>query len=414
MRNAGGGTIVIVGAGLGGLRTAERLRRLGHAGPITLVGDEPHRPYDRPPLSKGLLTQPEDPAEAAPLRTAPYADLGIDLRLGVRAAALDIAGRRLVLDGGGELRYRKLVIATGLRPRMIGALAAGRAGVHTLRSFEDLLSLRAGLRGARRVTVVGGGVLGCEIAASARTRGAEVTLVETLEQPMLGALGAQVGELVAGLHRDRGVRVLTSTRIRGLDVLDGVKRVVLEDGSALPSDLVVAAVGAVPNTQWLEGSGLELADGVVCDRMGRTSAEDVWAVGDVARMPHPYGAGTVRLEHWTSTADGAALVARNLLAAHGEAQEATEVPYFWSDQYEVKIQCLGLPSADDTLTVAAGAPASHRFLGLYSREGRVTGAVAMNMPAAVARTRAAIASRTTLDELLDQAPWDRDRARTRP
>ncbi|WP_021592095.1 NAD(P)/FAD-dependent oxidoreductase [Actinomadura welshii] len=409
MGSTGTGTIVIVGAGLSGLRTAERLRRLGHDGPVTLVGDEPHPPYDRPPLSKGLLTQADEPAAAVPLRTAPYADLGIDLRLGVRATALDTSGNRLVLAGGEELHYGRLVIATGLRPRVLAALTAGPAGVHTLRSFDDLLSLRAGLRGARRVTVAGAGVLGCEIAAAARARGAEVTLVEALEQPMLGALGARVGEFVAALHRARGVRVLCSTRIRGLEGRDRVERVVLEDGSVLPTDLVVAAVGAVPETGWLEGSGLELGDGVVCDGTGRTSAEDVWAVGDIARTPHPHGAGTVRLEHWTNAADGAALVAANLLAAPGEAREATETPYFWSDQYDLKIQCLGLPRADDDLMVTAGAPDSHRLLGLYSREGRVTGAVAMGMPAALARCRAAVASRTALNELLDEAPWDRGR-----
>jgi len=406
MRAAGAGTIVIVGAGLAGLRTAERLRRLGHGGPITLVGDEPHRPYDRPPLSKALLTQEEEPAAAMPLRTEPYADLGLDLRLGVHATALDTARRLLLLAGGEELRYGRLVIATGLRPRMIGAFG-GMAGVYVLRSFEDLLALRAGLRGARRVTVAGGGVLGCEIAAAARTRGAEVTLVEPQERPMLGALGAEAGEAVAALHREQGVRVLCSTGIRGLEGHGRVERVVLDDDSKLPSDLVVAAIGAVPNTEWLAGSGLLLDDGVVCDRTGRTSAEGVWAAGDVARMPHPYGGGTVRLEHWTSAADTAALVAANLLTAPGKAREATAVPYFWSDQYDVKIQCLGVPHADDTLTVAAGAPASRRFLGLYSREGRVTGAVAMGMPAALARCRAAIGSRAALHGLLETAPWDR-------
>ncbi|MCP9977475.1 NAD(P)/FAD-dependent oxidoreductase [Actinomadura madurae] len=246
MGSTGTGTIVIVGAGLSGLRTAERLRRLGHDGPLTLVGDEPHPPYDRPPLSKGLLTQVDEPAAAVPLRTAPYADLGIDLRLGVRATALDTSGNRLVLAGGEELYYGRLVIATGLRPRVLPALTAGPAGVHTLRSFDDLLSLRAGLRGARRVTVAGAGVLGCEIAAAARARGAEVTLVEALEQPMLGALGARVGEFVAALHRARGVRMLCSTRIRGLEGRDRVERVVLEDGSVLPTDLVVAAAAPSP------------------------------------------------------------------------------------------------------------------------------------------------------------------------
>ncbi|MBE1536968.1 NAD(P)/FAD-dependent oxidoreductase [Actinomadura algeriensis] len=408
------GRTVIVGAGLAGLRIAERLRRLGHGGPITLVGAEPHRPYDRPPLSKALLTRDEDPADdpaqAAPLRNAPYEELGLDLRTGVRATALDPRARTVALDDGGTVGYGRLVIATGLRPRMLPGFE-GRGGVHVLRSFEDCLALRAGLRAARRVVVVGGGVLGCEIAAAARALGAEVALVEVLGAPMAAALGPEVGEAVAALHRDRGVAVHCPARVARPEGGRRVTGVALEDGTVLPADLVVVAAGAVPDTGWLEGAGLNLDDGVLCDRTGRASARDVWAAGDVARMPRPSGPGTVRLEHWTAAADTAALVAGNLVAAPGERHELSAVPYFWSDQHGVKIQCLGMPNHGDRLTVVTGAPESARFLGLYSSGGTVTGAVAMNMPGPIARCRKAVGDRAPLDGLLRAAPWDRAAAK---
>ncbi|MWA03629.1 NAD(P)/FAD-dependent oxidoreductase [Actinomadura sp. LD22] len=389
---------MIVGAVLGGLRTAERLRRLGYDGPLTLIGAEAHEPYDRPPLSKSLLVQEDDPERGVPLRTAPYADLALDMRLGVRVTGLDTARKTVVLDGGRTLDYGRLVIATGLRARTLPALA----GAHVLRSLDDCMALRAGMRGARHVTVVGGGVLGCEIAAAARAGGTEVTLVELLDRPMAQALGPHAGEVVAALHRDRGVVVRCGRRVAGA----AGGRVRLDDGSVLPPGPVVAAVGAVPDTGWLDGSGVRLADGVVCDRTGRTSAPDAWAVGDVARIPDPRH-GTVRLEHWTNAADTAALVAHNLLAPPGERREPAGAPYFWSDQYDVKIQCLGLPRPDDDFTIAAGDPGEFRFLGLYSDRGTVTGAVAFGMPGPLARCRAAVAAGASVTDLLSSAPWNR-------
>ncbi|GAA2448829.1 FAD/NAD(P)-binding oxidoreductase [Actinomadura vinacea] len=395
---------VIVGGGLGGLRTAERLRRRGHRGPVTLLAAEPHLPYDRPPLSKAALTAEQEP-EGPPLlkdRDA-CAGLDLDVRTGVRATALDTAHRRIVLDGGGTLGYDRLVIATGVRPRELPALA-GLEGVHTLRTWDDCLRLRAGLRAARTVAVVGGGVLGCEIAAAARTLGLEVTLIELAEQPLAAVLGGRIGGIVADLHRAGGVKVRCGARVERA-VRSGV---VLDDGSHVDADLVVAAAGSVPNTEWLAGSGLVLDDGVLCDRTGRAEgAEDVFAVGDVARMPHPYREGTVRFEHWTSAGDGAALVARNLLAPPGERAAPSEVPYFWTDQYDTKIQCLGLPDPGDEPALAAGSPESGRLLAFYSRDGRVTGGVAFGMPAALARCRKAIAERVPLADLLGSAPWER-------
>jgi 3-phenylpropionate/trans-cinnamate dioxygenase ferredoxin reductase subunit len=402
-----GERIVIVGGGLGGLRTAERLRRLGHDGPVTLVAAERHLPYDRPPLSKTLLAQHDEPPAPVFLRAPDrFAELGLDLRTGSRATALDARSRQLTLDTGETLDFQRLVIATGVRPRRLEAFD-GVAGVHTLRTWEDCVALRAELRDARHVTVIGAGVLGCEIAASARARGIEVALVEFLEQPLARVLGRTVGEIIATLHRNEGVKVHCSTAVSHPEGAGRVERVRFADGSALPTDLVVVAVGATPNTEWLDGSGVEVRDGALCDRAGRTSVDGIFAVGDIARMPHPYGDGTVRVEHWTSAGDTASVVARNLVADRRDHQELAEVPYFWSDQYDTKIQCLGLPAADDDLTVAAGSLEAGRFLALYSRDEVVTGAVTLGMPAALARCRTAIAARTSPTDLLVQAPWDR-------
>jgi 3-phenylpropionate/trans-cinnamate dioxygenase ferredoxin reductase subunit len=378
--------IVIVGGGLAGARTAERLRRAGFDGPLTLVGGEPHAAYDRPPLSKKVLTQDEEPAEPSYLPAA--AD--VEAMPGVQAIALDTAGHRVVLDSGTALGYDKLVIATGVRPRR---LFDGWQGVHVLRTWTDGLALRAALRDAKRVVVIGGGVLGCEVAASARTLGRDVTIVELLDQPLGAVLGDRLGSVVAGLHRERGVDVRCATRVARLDGTgDRVERVVLADGTALDADLVVVAIGAVPNTEWLAGSAVRVSDGVLCDRYGATSAINVFAAGDVARLPHPWADGTVRLEHWTTAGDTAALVARNILAAPAERVPLTAVPYFWTDQYQSKFQVIGLPSAGDELTVIDG-DLDGRFAAHYSRDGVITGAVTVGMPAALAPYRKLVGTR---------------------
>jgi NADPH-dependent 2,4-dienoyl-CoA reductase/sulfur reductase-like enzyme len=365
---------------LAGARTAERLRRAGFDGPVTLVGGEAHAAYDRPPLSKKVLTQDEEPAGPSYLPTT--ADL--ETRAGVHATALDTAGHRVILDDGSALGYDKLVIATGVRPRR---LFDGWQGVHVLRTWSDGLALRTALRDAKRVVVIGGGVLGCEVAASARTLGRDVTIVELLEQPLVAALGSRIGEVIATLHRERGVDVRCSTRVDRLEGAgDRVERVVLADGTTLDADLVVVAAGAVPNTEWLAGSAVRTADGVLCDRFGATSAINVFAAGDVARLPHPWAGGTVRLEHWTTAGDTAALVARNVLANPSERVPLTAVPYFWTDQYQSKFQVIGLPGQDDELTVVDGG-LDGKFAARYTRDGIITGAITVGMPAALAPYR---------------------------
>lgn len=370
--------IVIVGGGLAGCRTAERLRRAGYDGELTLVGGEPHAAYDRPPLSKKVLTQDDDPAEPLYLR----APEDLETLTGVHAAGLDPAARTVTLDDGTTLGYDRLVIATGVRPRR---LFGDWQGVHVLRTWSDGLALRSALREVKRLAVIGGGVLGCEIAASARALDVQVTIVELLAQPLIAALGPSIGSAIAALHRANGVDVRCATRVSHLDGAgDRVERVVLADGTVLDTDLVVVAAGAVPNTEWLAGSGVAVDDGVVCDRTGATSVPGVWAAGDVARLPHPWAEGTIRLEHWQAAGDTAALVAQNLVAA--EPVPLTAVPYFWTDQYQSKFQVIGLPSPEDELTVLDGT-LDGKFAAHYTRDGILTGVITVGMPAAVAPFR---------------------------
>jgi 3-phenylpropionate/trans-cinnamate dioxygenase ferredoxin reductase subunit len=403
--------VVVAGGGLAAVRVAERLRRLGHADRITLLCAEEEPPYDRPPLSKSLLTQRERPAAPVPLRKSSYADLAADIRLGTRAERLDAATTTVHLSDGTELGYRELVVATGARAREISAFA-GVTGVATLRTWKDCLRLRHHLRESRRVVIVGAGVLGCEVASAACALGVDVDLVEALEQPMQRVVGPVIGAVVADLHARHGVRLHRATAVRHLHTVDGrVRGVELGDGHVLDTDLVVVAVGSAPNTEWLQGSGVDVDDGVLVDRSGRTNLDGVFAVGDVARMPHPGGKGTFRLEHWTAAGDLAAVVASNVLARPRAVAELRQVPYFWSDQHAVKIQCLGLPSPDDDATVVEGAFDDGAFLALYSRDGRVTGAATIGRPAGLTRCRSAVESGEMLSDVRAASPWVRQHAR---
>mgnify|MGYP000595571835 CR=1 FL=1 len=395
--------VVVVGAGLAGLRTVERLRRLGHAGPVTMVGAEPLAAYDRPPLTKAALAADETPTP--PYLRAPekYAELDVDLRLGVAATALDTGARALTLDDGSTLGYDELVVATGSAARRVAAWDV--PGVHVLRTFDDLLRLRIELDGAASVAVVGAGVLGCEVAATARERGLEVHLVDVEDRPLARVAPPQVGAWLAGIHAEQGVRLHLGS---GVESLTDGPTLDLADETTLSPDLVVVAVGSVPSTDWLAGSDVDLdpaSGGVAVDERGATSAPHVWAVGDIAAAPHPTGDGLLRLEHWTAAGDTAGRTAAFLLGQ--EPRLPAEVPYVWSDQFGLKLQTLGLPDADDELTVVAGDPAERSFLAVLAREGRVTGAVALAMPAPLARCRTAVADGEPLTDLLARAPWER-------
>lgn len=391
-------SVTIVGASLAGLRAAETLRRDGFDGPVTLIGDEAHEPYDRPPLSKQVLAGDWEPDRIALTPSDKLADLDLDLRLGATAAGFDLASRTLRLTGGeteGEtLEVDALLIATGARCRTLGR---PREGVHVLRSLDDCLALRADFDAAPdRVVVVGAGFIGAEVAATARTRGLDVTVVEALTAPLIRVLGPEMGEVCAAVHRDHGVDLRTGAGVEGFDGAGRVERVRLTDGSAVDASVVVVGIGVVPNTEWLEGSGLTLDDGVVCDAAG-LAAPGVAAAGDVARWPNRRFGEVMRVEHWDNAAAQGAHSARALL---GAAEPYEPVPWFWSDQYDRKIQLAGHVRPDDEVRVVAGSVAERRFAALYGRGGRLMGALGFNRPRHVMRYRAMIEQGAAFEEAL--------------
>ncbi|NGP08878.1 FAD-dependent oxidoreductase, partial [Rhodococcus sp. 14C212] len=384
--------IIVVGAGLAGVRAAEELRRGGFDGELVLIGDEPHLPYDRPPLSKDVVRGATDDTTLQPREF--FDDQRIELRLGVRAQGLDAAARTLTLSDGQSVGFDELIVATGLRPRKLPG-TAGLAGVHVLRSVDDSRALRAAIVPGGRALIVGAGFIGCEVAASLRARGMDVVLVEPQPTPLASVLGERVGALVARLHTAEGVDVRSGV---GVHVLRGdgrVTGVVLSDGTDLDVDLVVVGIGSVPVTGWLDGSGVRVDNGVVCDGVGRTSAPHVWAVGDVAAWEVSDGR-CARLEHWTNAGEQAKVLAGALLGS-GVA-DAAQVPYFWSDQYDVKIQALGAVRADDTVHVVRDD--GRKFLAYYERDGRLTGVVGAGLAGQVMKMRGKIAEGAPITEIL--------------
>lgn len=395
-------TIVVVGASLAGLRAAEALRRQGFEGRLTLVGAETHRPYDRPPLSKQVLAGDWEPEQTV-LRSA-FEDGGLelDLRLGTRADALDLAERCITLAGGDRLDFDGLVIATGGRPRRLpGDVPA--AGVHVLRTLDDALALRDELERSPRVAVIGAGFIGAEVAATCRGRGLDVTLIEALPVPLALHLGSELGEVCAAIHRDHGVDLRCGVGVASIDGEARVEGVTLADGSRVDADVVVLGIGMEPVTDWLQGSGLKLEDGVLCDETCAASAPGVVAAGDVARWRHPLFGETLRVEHWTNAVEQADAAAKRLLAGDGALETYAAVPYFWSDQYDRKIQFAGRARPDDELRIVSGSPAERRFVALFGRAGRLVGAFALNRPPALMRYKQRIAEGAAWDEVIAQA-----------
>ncbi|MEU6131022.1 FAD-dependent oxidoreductase [Saccharopolyspora sp. NPDC047091] len=369
------GPVLVVGASAAGLSTAEALRRGGHDGPIAVLGDEPHLPYDRPPLSKKVLAGEWEPDRARLRTEEALAALDVDFVLGDAAVSLDAGSRTVRTAAGRLLSAATIVLATGVRPRTLPG-QDGLDGVHVLRTVEDSLALRAELRPGARLVVVGEGVLGSEIAATARAAGAHVTLTGPLAAPMAGQLGPLVGARLAELHADRGVELRLGRGVTGFTGSGRVTGVRLDSGEELPADAVVVAVGAVPNTEWLADSGLRLADGVVCDSRCR-AAPGIYAVGDVCRWLDERTNSSLRLENRTHATEQAGAVAANALGAD---RAFSPIPFFWTDQYDVKIQVHGTvrPAAD--AEVVDGDPADGRFVVRYREDGRTTAVLGWNMP----------------------------------
>ena len=378
--------IVVVGASVAGLAAAETLRREGYDGTLTLIGDEPHLPYDRPPLSKQLLTG-QWQAERLTLRAPAAIDaLHLDFRPNTPAAGLDLAARQVRLADGTRVPYDGLIIATGVRPRRLPG-----DGAHVLRTLDDALALREGLLPGRRLVVVGAGFLGAEAAAVARSRGCEVILLEPAPVPLAHAVGEQVGTMLTQAHLDHGVTLRC-----GVTVTEASRQAVtLADGETVEGDQVLVAVGSVPNTEWLADSGLAVGDGVLCDEYCR-AAPEVYAAGDVARWHNPLFGLPMRIEHRTNAAEQAMAAAHNLLRPEN-ARPFAPVPYFWSDQYDLRIQAYGYLRGHDAVAVVDGNLEARRFVAAYGRADRLVGALAVGMPPkTIHRWRQTIAAR---------APW---------
>jgi 3-phenylpropionate/trans-cinnamate dioxygenase ferredoxin reductase subunit len=379
--------VAIVGASLAGWHAAKALRREGFDGILTLIGAEPHRPYDRPPLSKEYLAGSAD-EEKLSLAGALDDDLDVTWRLGQPATGLDLAGRAVHLADGTNEAFDGLVIATGGMPRMVAEPSSGMAGVHVLRTLDEARALRAELDAVPgRVVVVGAGFIGAEVAATCRGRGLPVTILEALPVPLARALGPEIGAACADVQRDHDVDLRLGA---GVDRLEGgarVERVVLSDGSVIDADVVVVGVGVRPATEWLEGSGLTLDDGIVCDATC-LAAPGVVAAGDVARWPNAaFGGEVMRVEHWDNAIEMGGYAARRLLG--GDAWPAGEpfapIPWFWSD---------------DEVVVIDGSVAERRFAAAYGRAGRLVAVFGMNRPRQVMQFRSLIGQEGSWDEVL--------------
>ncbi|WP_327654302.1 NAD(P)/FAD-dependent oxidoreductase [Streptomyces sp. NBC_00483] len=382
--------VLVVGASAAGLAVTESLRRKGYRGRITLLGEEEGAPYDRPPLSKQVLAGTWE-AERTQLRTRDVLDaLDAELALGERAVALDAATRTVRTASGAELRAEAVVLATGLHARRLPGLS-GATGVHVLRTLGDAGRLREELLKAERVVVVGDGVLGAEIAATARLMGADVTMTGPQAAPMQAQLGHDIAQRLAALHTEHGVRLRPDTLVDGLETADGrVTGVRPVDGDPLPADLVVTAVGSTPATDWLTHSGLALRDGVECDSRCR-AADGIYAAGDVARFHHEGLGRSLRLENRTNATEQAMLVAANIL---GEDRPYSPVPYFWTDQLGVKIQVYGLPTPTATVRIVEGDTEQGRFVAQYlDDEGRPIAVLGWNMPKQARQHRQALLDR---------------------
>ncbi|WP_257015504.1 NAD(P)/FAD-dependent oxidoreductase [Rhodococcus sp. ACS1] len=368
--------VLVVGASAAGLSTAEALRRRNYTGRITVLGDEVHAPYDRPPLSKQVLSGAWESGRAALRTDEALSSLDADFILGDSAVGLDPATRTVRTAAGRDLQADAIVIATGVRPRVLPG-TEWLGGVHVLRSLEDTIALRSDLLTATRLVVVGEGVLGSEIAATARALGVDVTMTGPQPAPMVLQVGPMVSELLAELHQDNGVRLRLGVSVVGLTEAGGrVTGVRLATDEVLPADVVVVAIGAIPTTDWLTDSGLRLDNGVVCDSRCR-AADGIYAVGDVARWHHEQLGELVRLENRTNATEQGFAVAGAIV---GEDEPYVPVPYFWSDQFDVKIQVHGALPADAEVDIVDGDLSARRFVARYRKEGIVTGILGWNMP----------------------------------
>jgi NADPH-dependent 2,4-dienoyl-CoA reductase/sulfur reductase-like enzyme len=377
--------VVIVGGGLAGQRCAETLRRQGYEGPIRIVCAEPHPPYDRPPLSKEIL-RGEQAIDSLAFRPPEwYAQHDIELLLGVSAVALRASERRVSLSDGSSLRYWKLLIATGSRPRTL-PLVEGRRNVSALRTVDEAHALSGVLRERPRLAIVGAGFIGQEVAATARALGAEVTMIEAAPCPLVGVLGTELGDWFARLHRAEGVEVLTGATVTRAVANGDVRALHLSDGTSVETDHVVVGIGAAPEVQWLADSGIDAARGVPAGPHGHTEIDDVFAVGDAAATYDAVAGAHVPGSHWEAAGRQGARAARAML---GLEPGTVPVTSFWTDQYGLRIQYMGHARLADGLEID-GQPEERNFTATFTRAGRPVAALLVDRPRSLPAARKAI------------------------
>ncbi len=391
---------VIVGASVAGGRAAETLRQEGFDGKVILIGAEPDRPYERPPLSKDVLqgAASEDKVFLRPPEF--YDEQGIELRLGATATRLNPSDRQVTLDIGERVRYDKLLIATGADVRRLNVPGIRLPGVHYLRTIQDARAIRDATGRSCRVVVIGAGFIGAEVAASCRVKGADVTVLEVLPVPLQRVLGDRIGELYARIHRDRGVDLRLGVGISEFRGSGRVEEILTSTGERIPCDVAVVGVGVQPATGWLEGSGLALQNGIIVDEFAATNLPDVFAAGDVANWWHPILGERLRVEHWENAQNQGIAAAKSML---GKSEAYAPVPYFWSDQYDLTLQYVGHASGQDEV-IFRGNPDPRQLLAFYLRDGQLRAAIGVNRLKDINAVRRLMRNRTpvTREQLADE------------
>lgn len=367
-------TYAVVGASLAGARAVETLRKEGFDGRVVLIGAEHHVPYDRPPLSKEVMLGRKTPGELLIHPANFYSENDIELLLGVRATGIDTQSRRIELDGGRSITADKVLLCTGTTPRRPDIPGLHLDGVHFLRTVEDSIAIRNALAGGVSVVIVGGGLIGIELAASARALGNEVTVLERDSGLMRRVLGAQIGDRLSRMHSDQGIRICTDTEVARIEGDGRVRRVRTTHGAVIDADVVVVGVGVLPATEVAEGSGIAVENGIRVDRLCRTTVPGVYAAGDVANQPLDSDGSRIRMEHWQNAQNQGIAAARSML---GHREPVRDVPWFWSDQGETNIQVAGHLAPGDDI-VWRGDPESLEFTAFHLRDGVLAGVVGVN------------------------------------
>lgn len=386
-------SIVIVGASLAGAKAAEALREEGYDGRLVLVGDEPERPYERPPLSKDYLRGDAGLDRVYVHDAGFYDERAIELRTGTRVTAIDPATRTVTLAGGEDLAWDRLLLTVGAEPRRLALPGADLDGVLYLRSLADSEHLRTVFRAGGRLVVVGAGWIGSEAAASARQLGMEVTLLERLAVPLENVLGPTVGQLYADLHREHGVELVMGAGLQAIEGAGRVERVRLADGRTIDCSAVLVGVGVVPRTELAEAAGLLVDNGILVDATLQTSAPEIFAAGDVANAIHPFYGRRVRVEHWANALNQGPVAARNML---GGDEPYDHIPYFFSDQYEVGMEYSGLAQGSDEV-VLRGDLAGRELIVFWVADGRVAAGMNVNVWDVNETIQALIRSRAPID-----------------